>query len=72
MREKSGGSKMSCCENKNLEILLICECYECGDIEEVKRERKVCPFDNQCNYELFHYQRERCVNCDYADYYCEA
>ena len=62
---------MKCCENKKLEVILICECYECGDIERVKRSRKVCPFDRSCNSDLFHYEREECLNCDYAEYYIE-
>lgn len=59
------------CKKTELEILLICECFECNDIEEVQRTRKRCPFDNECNGELFHYKRQSCVNCDYADQYYE-
>jgi len=69
--ESCGGDWMKCCEERKLEIILICECYDCGDIQEVQRKRKVCPFDKDCIFELNHYKRESCVNCDYSDYYCE-
>ena len=57
-----------------VEILLICECETCGDFEEVKRRRTVCPIgphsgpwalDGTCV--LYHHHRIKCVACDYAD-----
>jgi hypothetical protein len=60
-----------CCEDIDLNLILICECFECNDIEEVKRSRKICPFDSECKGELSHYQRVNCKNCDYAEDYFE-
>jgi hypothetical protein len=58
-----------CCKNTKQELKLICECVECQDIEEVKRTRKLCPFESGCKGELIHYERIECKNCDYAEDY---
>ena len=57
----------------------ICACDTCGDMQEVARPRKVCPFDDppyvihidgyegvaECN--VYNYQRQECDECDWAD-----
>ena len=60
---------MKCNCKVKLDIFLICECFRCNDIEEVSRQRKICPFEVGCNGELYHYYRESCPNCDYTDDY---
>ena len=58
-----------CCDNSQIKIKLICECFECNDIEQVQRSRKVCPFEKGCTGELSHYERFYCPNCDYSEPY---
>ena len=64
-----------------IETYWVCACDTCGDMMEVARPRKVCPFDNppfvihidgyedvaECN--VYNYQRQECTVCGWSDDY---
>ena len=51
-----------------LKMKIYCECDFCGEMEEVKGIRKICPWQGKnCQGNIFNIYRIECSECDYAD-----